>query len=164
MDVRGFLRAILNLWVIAGAVVFAGILFALVVLGVWLTRPGPGLAVPSTPIVIVIPAPTATILIPSSTPETATLTPEVPAPPPPGELAVGAYVQITGTGGSGLRIRSDPSLQGQVRFLALEAEVFQVSDGPREADGYTWWYLVAPAEKNRQGWAASNFLSVVQNP
>jgi hypothetical protein len=79
-------------------------------------------------------------------------------------LAVGAYVQIAGTGGDGLRLRAEPGLQSRVLFLALEAEVFLVTGGPRDADGYTWWYLEAPAEKSRQGWAASNFLAVVQNP
>ncbi len=77
---------------------------------------------------------------------------------------MGAYVQITGTGGDGLRVRAEAGLKGAVRFIALEAEVFQVTDGPQEADGYTWWYLVAPADESRQGWAASNYLTVVQSP
>jgi hypothetical protein len=51
-----------------------------------------------------------------------------------------------------------------VRFLGLEAEVFQVSDGPRQVDGYTWWFLVAPYDASVQGWAVANYLAVVQNP
>jgi hypothetical protein len=49
-------------------------------------------------------------------------------------------------------------------MLGAEAEVFQVSDGPREIDGYTWWYLVGPYDESRRGWAVANYLSVVQNP
>jgi hypothetical protein len=79
-------------------------------------------------------------------------------------IGVGAYVQINGTGGDGLRLRSDPSLEGEVRFLALEAEVFQVQDGPQECSGYIWWFLVAPYDEKVRGWAVSNFLTVVQNP
>jgi hypothetical protein len=157
-------RSIFNLWVVGGALVFGALLFGMAALLVWLTRPGPGMSPPATPIMIVIPAPTATLPIPSPTPEAATPTSAIPPSPPPGVLAVGAYVEISGTGGDGLRARSEPGLQGEIRFLALESEVFQVTDGPREADGYIWWYLVAPADASRQGWAAANFLSVVQNP
>jgi hypothetical protein len=43
----------------------------------------------------------------------------------------------------------------------MDAEVFEVKEGPKEADGFTWWYLVAPYDTNRSGWAASKFLTVV---
>jgi hypothetical protein len=83
---------------------------------------------------------------------------------PAGEIAVGAYVQITGTQGDGLRLRSGPGLATTQLFLGGDAEVFQVRDGPKEADGYIWWYLVAPYDESRAGWAAANFLSVVPPP
>jgi hypothetical protein len=79
-------------------------------------------------------------------------------------IALGAHVQILGTGGDGLRLRMEPGLGGQVRLLGSEAEVFRVDDGPVELDGYTWWYLVGPFNERRHGWAVSNFLAVVQNP
>jgi hypothetical protein len=73
-------------------------------------------------------------------------------------------VQISGTDGEGLRIRSQPSLNGEPVFLGYDSEVFIVQDGPREADGYTWWYLVAPYDDTRAGWAAANFLSYIPAP
>ena len=73
-------------------------------------------------------------------------------------------MQISGTGGDGLRLRTEPGLESEVRMLGLEAEVFQVKDGPREVDGYNWWYLVAPVDTTRRGWAVANYLAVVQNP
>ena len=79
-------------------------------------------------------------------------------------IAVGAYVQISGTGGDGLRLRTDPGLDSEVRILGAESEVFQVEDGPKDVDGFTWWYLVGPYDASRRGWAVSNYLSVVQNP
>jgi hypothetical protein len=85
-------------------------------------------------------------------------------PPPPGNLSVGAYVQVTGTGGDGLRLRSEPGLDSDVRMLGLEGEVFVVQEGPQDADDYTWWYLVGPFDETRRGWAVANFLQVVQNP
>ena len=73
-------------------------------------------------------------------------------------------MQITGTGGDGLRLRTEPGLNADVRILGAEAEVFLVQDGPRQVDGYTWWDLVGPYDSTRRGWAVSNYLAVVQNP
>jgi hypothetical protein len=61
-------------------------------------------------------------------------------------------------------MRSDPGLAGNVLFLGLESEVFIVEEGPRSADGFTWWFLSAPYDPNIRGWAVANYLSVVQNP
>jgi hypothetical protein len=81
-----------------------------------------------------------------------------------GELAVGAYVQITGTAGAGLRLRERPALDAPMLLLGAEAEVFVVEQGPQEADGYVWWYLVGPYDADRRGWAVANYLQVVQKP
>ena len=48
--------------------------------------------------------------------------------------------------------------------MASEAEIFIVKDGPIEADGYTWWYLLGPFDETRNGWAVSNYLVLAQNP
>ena len=69
---------------------------------------------------------------------------------------------MTGTGTTGLRIRAQPGLQGEVRFLGIEAEVFRIIDGPRQADDYTWWHLQAPYDESLHGWAVADFLSVIQ--
>ena len=73
-------------------------------------------------------------------------------------------MQISGTEGEGLRIRSTPGLNGETVFRGEESEVFVVRDGPQTADGYTWWYLVAPYDETRAGWAAADFLAVVPSP
>lgn len=110
--------------------------------------PGPS----STP-----PAPTATLA------STSTPTPTF-APLAPGEMGVGSIVQIVGTDGFGLNIRAQAGLNGAVQFLGLDAEVFEIRDGPIESDGFVWWYLVTPVDENRTGWAAADFLSLVANP
>ena len=109
-----------------------------------------------------IPALTSTPLTtPTMTPDPLLVgTPTLPA----NAIVVGGYVQITGTDGDGLRLRSAPGLTSEQLFLGEDAEVFQVRDGPQEANGYTWWYLVAPYDESRSGWAAANFLSVVPPP
>ena len=73
-------------------------------------------------------------------------------------------MKINGTEGAGLRLRSLPGLEYEPRFLGVEDEIYQIEDGPKESDDYVWWYLVAPFEPNRNGWAVSNYLQVVQEP
>ena len=73
-------------------------------------------------------------------------------------------MQINGTEGAGLRIRSAPGLNSDTVFRGEEAETFKVNDGPKQADGYTWWYVVAPFDETRAGWAAADFLAVVPAP
>src|SRR5258706_4742853 len=114
-------------------------------------------------VLTVIPAPSGTP-VPLPTP---TLDPNAPTPVPTparGEVALAAYVQIKGTEGQGLRIRSEPGLNSNPLFLGYDAEVFVVKAGPRLADGYSWYQLVAPYDETRTGWAASDFLNIIPPP
>jgi methylglyoxal synthase len=76
---------------------------------------------------------------------------------------VGVYVQITNTGGTGLNIREEAGLKAKVLFSGNDAEVFLITDGPLEVDGYTWWKLTASYDVTRAGWAVQNFLSVISS-
>ena len=109
----------------------------------------------------VIPAPSVTIPVILPTFSVAPNTTVVPTPVPSGEMGIGAYVQISGTGGDGLRLRAGPGTINSPLFLGMESEVFQVREGPKESDGFTWWYVVAPYDENRKGWAVQNYLSVI---
>jgi len=114
----------------------------------------------------------ALTVIPSSsgtaTPAAPELVPtEIPAATPtlqPGVIGIGAFVQVSGTGGDGLRLRQGPGLEAAMQFLGLEGELFQVLDGPVEVDGYTWWFVVGSYDDTRQGWAVADFLGVVPSP
>ncbi|MFZ5809416.1 MAG: hypothetical protein ACOY16_09075 [Chloroflexota bacterium] len=118
-----------------------------------------------TAIIVVIPAPTYTPTLPPSPSQVVggelenSETPRIGA-----DISLGAFVEISGTQGDGLRLRSTPGLGGEIQFLAYESEVFRVDDGPKEADGYIWWFLVAPYDESVRGWAVENYLTVVQNP
>lgn len=153
---------IINRWVILAAVLIGLLLliFSLVT-GFGLTAPeenAPNLQVAE---ITLIPGPTSTPrIIPTPTFDPAMGT----ATPLPGEIALNGYVQIIGTGGDGLRIRSDPGLNGEPLFLGFDTELFQITDGPVDADGYTWWYLLAPYDPTRSGWAAADFLEAVETP
>jgi hypothetical protein len=166
---RDVIRFFLDPWIVVGAVGFGAALLIATLLLLWLTRPPQSAGGIPTAAITVIPLPTATLTLPTTTPaivETPGATTEITdlPPPPPGDLAVGAYVQVFGTGGDGLRLRTLPGLNNDVRLLGVEAEVFLVEDGPQQVDGFSWWYLVGPFDESRRGWAVSNYLAVVQNP
>jgi hypothetical protein len=158
-------KNLINLWVIAGALLITFMLLAVTYFAVWIIRADTAPASTATAILNVIYGPTNMPDVNTPTP-VVTSTPTTPFPPspPPGVIAVGAFVQIAGTGGDGLRLRSAPGLDGEIQSLGYEAEVFQVQDGPRSSDGYTWWFLVAPYDEVISGWGVANFLAVVQNP
>jgi hypothetical protein len=162
---RRLLAFIIDPFAILGAILLGLLAFAIVVGFFWLTRPAPATSEFSDAELTVIPLPTETLMPPTLSP-TVVLTPTVTSLPlpPAGNFNIGDYVQISGTGGDGLRLREEPGLESQVRLLGSEAEVFQVKDGPRQADNYTWWYLVAPYDETRRGWAVANYLAPVQNP
>lgn len=170
MDYRTLLRWLFNPWIIGGAIFIALLLLAATMAIVWLTRPGPAPVAQATAVLNVVQAPTSTPFVPTATPlilptETPSL-PEgsLPPSPLPGSIAVDMFVQISNTGGDGLRLRTDPGLNGEVRLLGAEAEVFRVAEGPQDIDGFTWWYLVGPYDESRRGWAVANYLTVVQGP
>jgi len=153
-------RELFNRWVILGALGFAGLLILITAVAIGLTsapQPSDVGFVPAD--VTMIPAPTGT----SGAPPTPTIDPFA-SPTSPAGIAIGNYVQITGTEGQGLRIRREPGLGGEFQFLAYDSEVFVVQDGPREVDGYVWWYLTAPYDETRVGWAAADFLTYIPEP
>ena len=150
---------LINLWTILGALAVAGCLLLITLISIGWMQPRPNENqgfVPADLTIIAPPSPTAN--------PTPTSTPSGTVTPPPGQIGVGGYVQITGTEGQGLRIRSAASLNSDTVFRGDESETFQVKDGPQQADGHTWWYLVAPYDSTRAGWAAADFLAVVPSP
>jgi len=153
-------RQLFNKWVILGALLLTGFLLLITAISIGLTAAHQASEVGFAPAdVTMIPASTST----SSAPPTPTIDPFA-SPTSPAGIAMGNYVQITGTEGQGLRIRKAPGLDGEFEFLAYDSEVFVVQDGPRDVDGYVWWYLVAPYDDSRVGWAAADFLSYVPAP
>lgn len=150
-----FLRDRINLKVLIGGGVFALLLTAYAV-GLLLLLPAPETGEAPLANLTVLPAPTATVFEP-----TGTTAPTATAAAFEG-IAVGMYVQITGTDGAGLQIREAPGVGNTPRFLGMDAEVFLVVDGPTEQDGYTWWLLKAPYDDSRTGWAASRYLQAIQ--
>jgi hypothetical protein len=160
---RNDYSSLFNIRVALGALGIAAFLIIITLVVIGWKRPDPIRDFGFAPAdLTVIPAPTSTPNVtPTFTPDplifgTPTLAPDV--------IGVGGYVQITGTEGEGLRLRADPGLNGTSVFLGYDEEVFEVRDGPKEADGYVWWYLVAPYDETRAGWAAADFLGAIPSP
>jgi len=155
-------KSLINSWTILGSLACAGFLLITTWIGIQWSHPHQSttsgfVAADLT----VIPLPTATVQVPTPTINAglaASLTAQ------PNQIALNTYVQISGTGTDGLRIRSAPGLNSDTVFRGDESETFLVKDGPQQADGYTWWYVVAPYDSTRAGWAAANYLAVVPAP
>jgi len=157
------IRQVFSLWVIPAALVIGLGLFAILAGAAFFLKPEatPAAVGNATAIMTVISAPTSTpqpVATLLTTPTSGMGTPSVVI----GGIGAGIYVQISGTGGDGLRLRQQPGTGSEVMFMGYEAEVFKVMDGPKEQDGYIWWYLTAPYDESRSGWAASNFLTVIE--
>jgi hypothetical protein len=114
-----------------------------------------------TPEMNIIPAPSPTI---SSENANITETPSSANAIEINGVKTGAYVQVFGTGGTGLRLHSEPGATAQTIVIASENEGFLVVDGPRDLDGHIWWKLEAPYQSTRGGWAAADFLSPIITP
>ncbi len=156
----------LTIWSFLGALAVLVLLIAMWSLLLRAIMPPKTVQAEPTAVLNLIPAPTATVPATPTvvTTPTATLEPSkvtLSTPAPNATIKTGDYVQIANTGGDGLRIRSGPGTQNPALFLGMDAEVFQVTDGPKEVDGLTWFYLSAPYDEKRRGWAASNYLSVI---
>lgn len=150
-------------WWAAAGTATGGVLFVVLFVVAGATRASENVPAPS-PVVTVLSVPTATstpVVIPTTTPEPS------PTPAPTSDpntvlsFQPGDLVQVFGTGGDGLRLRSSPDLDAQVNLLGLESEVFEVSSAPQQADGYFWVYLVNPFDSAENGWAVANFLRPV---
>lgn len=151
---------------------FLVILLAATVCGLWVIYLFRGRAAPRgpTPTAIIwtatpLPTPTATL---RSTPmgdisgedeETSE-----PTPSPSSGIAIGRYVQVTGTGGYGLSLRRGPGENYSRMDVAREEEIFIVVAGPELVGGSPWWRIRDPENQSRGWWAIGNYLRPVENP
>jgi hypothetical protein len=158
------IRRLFTPWTVLGAFVIGLLLIGAAAL--YLTNTRQEQAIPGVPTaeLAIILAPTPTSPIPTAPPATPTPAAADLPTPLPGTLSIGTLVQITGTGGEGLNLRAEPGLGTGIEYLGFESEVFTVTDGPADADGLVWWYIGGFSDEARAGWAASNFLEIVQSP
>jgi hypothetical protein len=153
--------------ILSGKVLIATLVVAMVLLCgslayILVRRPAavPPDLTPASAILTVIPAPSST---PRPIPPTLTSFPPTPTTSPtpaPGQFAVGVYVQVTNTG-IGLKFHAETSITSKVLFSGNDSEVFLITEGPVDAEGYIWWRLSASYDATRTGWAVQDYLSVI---
>jgi hypothetical protein len=164
-NLEGYVKKLFSPWTFIGGFFLGVILFGVLLVLLWGLRPEEGVTPVGTSMIYVIPAPTITLPVPDiSATQTPTPEAEIPEAPPTGIIVVGSYVQISGTGVDGLRLRAAPGLNQPIKFVGIESEVFRIGDGPRVQDDYTWFYLIAPYDETVRGWAVSNYLLPIQAP
>ena len=79
----------------------------------------------------------------------------------PMPLAVGLQARVHNVGNDELNVRNVPSLrESKVLFRAPAGTLFNIIDGPQQADGYSWWQLHDP-QFEVIGWAVANYLQTV---
>jgi hypothetical protein len=151
--------------VILGATFFALCVFIILLGLLWSAKAKTTVEIPSTALLNIIELPTVTLPAPIKT-----LTPTLDssstqqAPVLGGEINIGNYVQVNGTGGDGLRLHATAGVSSEVIYIAKDTEVFLVKEGPIDADGYAWWLLQDPYTEHAAGWGVENYLIVVKNP
>lgn len=161
---RKFIEVLKLPSVALGAIGIAIIMIVFTFLVIWYASSNTYIPTQSKAIITIIPWSTST-LIPTttSTPDLRELITETPTLRPD-ETGIGSIVQIVGTLGDGLNIRTKPGLTSEINFLGYDEEIFEIRDGPVEKDGIIWWYLVTPLDTNRAGWAAVTYLIFIANP
>ena len=100
--------------------------------------------------------PTATY----TTTPTPTASPTI-TPRPGGEILVGGYVKVTGTGELMLNLRGGPGINCEQVERLPDDTVLKVINGPKEADGHRWWRL---EWDGTSGWAADEWLMATVEP
>jgi hypothetical protein len=138
------------LFVVASLVVVAGLLGGIY----WLSQSaasntlGGIAAFSGEPTPTPTPPPTIVPREPIATPNTApTPVPEPTAP----ILQPGAQAQVVNVGEAALLVRGQPGTGQPVQARFPEGTQVTITEGPVEADGYTWWRIEAD---NVSGWSA----------
>lgn len=76
-----------------------------------------------------------------------------------GDVRVGGFVEVRGTAGLGVRVRSGPGLNYTTNKIYEEGTRFKVLEGPQAIDDLQWWRLEDPS--GVIGWAAGDYLTPV---
>jgi len=133
--------------------------------GTWYMTRNNGKAVPNNvpvaTIAVVLPTPTGFGDPTATVPAAATQ----PPAPPPDQIAINGWVQVTGTG-SGLVIRSSPAKTGKRQTVVPDGTKMHVIDGPQDSGGITWWKVDQYNSKDpsASGWCAAQFLTPIPAP
>ena len=93
---------------------------------------------------------------------------DTPIPPPTiaAQIAIGGWVQVTGTNDTGLSFRAGPGQENARLKILTDGALLKVLDGPREDGGFTWWRLEEHigGQPGIIGWTVDAFLVPASAP
>jgi hypothetical protein len=78
---------------------------------------------------------------------------------PSASAGSGQKVRVANTGGTGVRLRLEPSLKGQIVSRLPDGTVLEIVGEDKQADGYTWKNVRAPGDG--RGWVAGAYVAPV---
>lgn len=155
-------------WLGLGVVVtIAGIVLALTLVNLMLTRE-PLVTTVATPTIIRLTAPptvpaTATSVQPTPTPiPTFTPAPTRDLSQAPAEITVGYFAVVSGTGDAGLTVRGAPGTDAVRLMRASEGTLMRVLGGPEEGGDFTWWQV--RLTDGTEGWVAGDYIEPAAAP
>lgn len=130
--------------------ILLGLIALTVAGGIWLFTRAPGVPTGVRP--------TATVYTTTPPPPTAPRPMLTPTPLLPDSIGIGVRVRVSGTGNAGLSMRAEPGITAERIDVAQEGEVLLIVGGPKEADGYRWWFVRDELNTQREGWVAADYL------
>jgi cell wall-associated NlpC family hydrolase len=71
-------------------------------------------------------------------------------------LVQGEQAVVSGTNDNGLNVRSAPSIDSDVHFIADEGTAMEIISGPEAADGVTWYGV---SVNGIEGWVIADFVA-----
>ena len=155
-----------RVWIFAGLA--AVVLFVLCAFwGLYLLRGRFSPQGPTPTAIIWTPTPSPAIVAPPSSTPAQSAADDAPAgatPTASSDVVIGGYVQIAGTGGDGLSLRSGPGGNYARLAVASEGSIFIVLEGPTTAGGAPWWRIRDPENEEQIWWAIGNYLEPVEHP
>ncbi|CAN5526847.1 hypothetical protein BH20CHL1_BH20CHL1_07200 [soil metagenome] len=89
----------------------------------------------------------------------ATTPPDVP-PTTGGEIAVGSTVEVIGTGGTGVNVRSQASTDGEIIATFIDGTILEVTGDSVPAEDFIWWPVIS--EEGIQGYVVQEYLEAVE--
>ncbi len=76
----------------------------------------------------------------------------------PGVFAMGMRVRVSNTGGEGLKIHTEPTIESDTLTIASENSLWIIIEGPTINESRIWWKIQAQ-DSAVTGWAVQDYLA-----
>lgn len=76
----------------------------------------------------------------------------------PGVFATGMNVRVSNTGGDGLKIHTEPTIESDTLTIASESSLWIIIEGPTINESRIWW-KIQTQDSAVTGWAVQDYLA-----